>query len=298
MQEPSRSPTPREDSPSTPPREDTPPRAEGPPGGDGPPPIPASRPGGGARWGEPGYEGAPDPDRRSRLAVAWIAGILGALGLAVAALVGFAILYSTGQRQPAPVVGAPFPTAPQPTIAPSAPGQDPTSPTTGADSGPPPSGDVAPSRTTNEFYSIRIPDGFQDVTDSYRTQHPTDRDTVQALAGQPGSPVTPDSSIVIARLPNGSARGRSLDELAADQVRALQRGGASGAGAPRHSSIGPDPAVEVDLTLRSGGQPLHRTQVLCVHDGRVWEIAVTSPTGARSLVTQAWNTVKTGWQWQ
>src|SRR6266487_2267396 len=137
MQEPSRSPTPREDPPPTPPRGDTPPPAEpppptppAPPRAEGPPPIPASRPGGGARWGEPGYVAGPDPDRRSRLAVAWIAGILGALGLVVAALGGFAVLYSTGQRQPAPVVGAPFPTAPQPTIAPSAPGQDPTAPTT------------------------------------------------------------------------------------------------------------------------------------------------------------------------
>jgi len=87
-----------------------------------------------------------------------------------------------------------------------------------------------------------------------------------------------------------------LDQLAWDRVRALRREGATGASTPRHSSIGPDPAVEVDLTVRSGGQPLRRTQVLCVHDGRVWEIAVTSPAASRNLA--AWTTVKTGWQWQ
>jgi hypothetical protein len=226
--------------------------------------------------------------------VALIVGILGGLGLVVVALGGFAILYSMGQRQPAPVVGAPFPTEATP---PPAPGQDPSSPTT-APASPPSSGDGTPSRTSNAFYSIRVPDGFQDATDGYRAQHPAERNAVQALVGQPGSAAGTDASIVISRLPSGSGRGRSLDRLAADRVRALQRGGASGAGTPRQTSIGPDPAVEVDLTVRFGGRELHRTQVLCVHGGRVWEIAVTSPPGSRSDVTQAWTTVKTGWQWQ
>jgi hypothetical protein len=240
-----------------------------------------------------------DPGRQSRLAVAWIAGILGGLGLVVAALAGFAILYAMGQRQPAPVVGAPFPTeATQPTTAPQASGQDLGSSTTGPGSLPPPSGGGTPFRTSNAFYSIRIPDGFQDVTDAYRAQHPAERDAVQALVGQPGSAATPDASIVISRLPAGSERGRPLDRLAADRVGVLQRGGAGAAGMPRHSSIGPDLAVEVDLTIRSGGQRLHRTEVLCVHDGRVWDIAVTGPPGSRSHVVQAWTAVKTSWQWQ
>jgi hypothetical protein len=217
----------------------------------------------------------------------------------VAALGGFAILFSMGQRQPAPVVGAASPTsAPQPTTAPPvATGQDPTAPTTGAGSGPP--GDGSPSRSTNAYYSIKLPDDFVDVTDRYRGEHPAERDTVQVLAGRPGSPSTPDSSLVISRLPAGSGRGRSLDQLAADRVRVLQREGASRTGTARHSSIGPDPAVEVDMTVRSGGQPLRRTEVLCVHQGRVWEIAVTSPAGGpQSFAARAWFTVKTGWQWQ
>src|SRR6266702_1802503 len=170
-------------------------------------------------------------------------------------------------------------------------------PAHGAAAEPPPSGDGPGSRVSNAFYSIRIPDGFEDVTDSYRTQHPAERSTVQAFAGQTGSLVTPDASIVISRLPSGADRGRSLDQLAADQVRALQHEGASGAGTPRHSTIGADPAVEVDLSIRSGGQPQRRTQVLCIHDGRLWQIAVTSPTGSQSQVTAAWTTVKNGWQW-
>src|SRR6266542_3647576 len=179
MQDPPRSPTPHEQPPSAPPA--------------GPPPVGPSavpRPGGGARWGEPGYQAPPDPDRQSRLAVAWIVGILGALGLAVAALGGFAILYAMGQRPPAPVVGAPVPTS--------------TTSVAGAE--PPPSGDGPGSRVSNAFYSIRIPDGFEDVTDSYRTQHPAERSTVQALAGQAGSLVTPEASIVISRLPSGEHR--------------------------------------------------------------------------------------------
>ncbi len=296
MQDPPRPPTPHEQPPPAPP---------GPPAGPpapptGPPPTgpsAAARPGGGGPWGEPGYQAPPDPNRQSRLAVAWIVGILGALGLAVAALGGFAILYAMGQRQPAPVVGAPFPSsAPQPTAPPSTPGEDPTSTTSGAGAEPSPSGGAG-SRVSNAFYSIRIPDGFEDVTDSYRTQHPAERSTVQAFAGQTGSLVTPDASIVISRLPSGADRGRSLDQLAADQVRALQHEGASGAGTPRHSTIGADPAVEVDLSIRSGGQPQRRTQVLCIHDGRLWQIAVTSPTGSQSQVTAAWTTVKNGWQW-
>jgi hypothetical protein len=257
------------------------------------PPPPAGH---GARWGEPGYQAPPDPDRQGRLAVAWIVGILGALGLAVAAVGGFGILVSLGQRQPAPVTGAPPLTlAPQSTV-PSA-SQDPTAPTTGAGSEPSSSGGV-PSRSSNAFYSIRIPDGFQDVTDNYRSEHPAERNTVQVLAGQPGSLVTPDATIVIGRLPAGAGGRRSLDRLAADRLRELQLGGAGGASATRHSSIGPDPAVEVDLTVRSAGLELRRTQVLCVHAGRVWEIAVTSPAGSRSLAAAAWTTVKTGWQWR
>jgi hypothetical protein len=192
------------------------------------------------------------------------------------------------------VTATPFPTTPpQPTLAPSLPGQGPAAPTTSAGA----TDDGAPARSSNGFYSIRIPDGFHDVTDDYRTEHPDEPDTVQALAGRPGSLVTPDASIVISRLPAGAARGRSLDRLAADRVRALQRGGGGDPAATRHSSIGPDPAVEVDLTLPSAGQTLDRTQVLCVHDGRVWEIAVTSRAGSRSLAAQAWTVVKTGWQW-
>src|SRR6266536_3099975 len=141
MHDPPRSPTPHEQPPPAPP---VPPAAPSAPPA-GPPPVGPSavpRPGGGARWGEPGYQAPPDPDRQSRLAVAWIVGILGALGLAVAALGGFAILYAMGQRPPAPVVGAPLPTsAPQPTAPPSTPGEDPTSTTSGAGAEPPPSGD-------------------------------------------------------------------------------------------------------------------------------------------------------------
>jgi len=239
----------------------------------------------------------PDPDRQGRLAVAWIVGIFGVLAMAAIVIGGFAILFATGQRQSATVTGAPFPTtAPAPILPASPSGQDPASPTTGAGSEPPESGNGAPSRSTNEFYSIRIPEGFADVTDSYHSEHPTERDTVQALAAPPGSLSPSEPSIVISRLEAGSDRGRSLDQLASDRVRALRREGATGASTPRHSSIGPDPAVEVDLTVRSGGQPLRRTQVLCVHDGRVWEIAVTSPAASRNLA--AWTTVKTGWQWQ
>jgi hypothetical protein len=281
----------REQPPSTPPA---------PAGGAAPAPEPPGQPGASAppaRWGQPGYQGRPDANRQSRFAVAWILGILGGLGLVLAALVGVSILYWMGNREPAPVVGAPFPTSAPPT-APSTPGQDPTTSTgTGAEP-PPSSGDGAVGRTSNAFYSIRIPDGFQDVTSGYLGQHPADRDTVQVLAGQPGSPAAPDSTIVISQLPSGADRGRSLDRLAADQVRGLQRQGATGAGAPRHSSLGPDPAVEVDLRLRSGAQPLTRTQVLCVHDGRVWEIAVTGPAGSRTLLAEAWTAVKTGWQWR
>src|SRR6266498_3841509 len=153
MQDPPRSPTPHEQPPPAPPVPPAGPSA--PPAG--PPPVGPSavpRPGGGARWGEPGYQAPPDPDRQSRLAVAWIVGILGALGLAVAALGGFAILYAMGQRPPAPVVGAPFPTsAPQPTAPPSTPGEDPTSTTSGAGAEPPPSGDGPGSRVSNAFYS-------------------------------------------------------------------------------------------------------------------------------------------------
>jgi hypothetical protein len=279
-----------QEPPSQPPSPDEQPRPA-------PPAPPAASVG--TRWGEPGYQGPPDPDRRSRLAVAWILGVVGVAGLVVVALAGFAILYAAGQRQPAPVAGAPSPTvAPQRTVPPSTPGPEPASPTTGASTEPPAPGGSAPFRASNAFYSIRVPDGFQDVTDTYRALHPSERDVVQALAGAPGASPATGSSIVISRLPSGSVRGRSLEQLAAARVRALRRGGASAAGSPRHSSIGPDPAVEVDLTMRSSGRPVYQTQVLCIHDGRLWEIAVAAPLASRSLVTQAWTTVKTGWQWR
>jgi len=143
----------------------------------------------------------PDPDRQGRLAVAWIVGIFGVLAMAAIVIGGFAILFATGQRQSATVTGAPFPTtAPAPILPASPSGQDPASPTTGAGSEPPESGNGAPSRSTNEFYSIRIPEGFADVTDSYHSEHPTERDTVQALAAPPGSLSPSESSIVISRL--------------------------------------------------------------------------------------------------
>jgi hypothetical protein len=250
------------------------------------------------RWGEPGYQGPPDPNRQTRVAVAWIMGILGGLGLLVAALAGFAMVYAAGQRQTAPVGGGPLP-APttQPTVPPAT-GPDPGSATTAPGSQPPASGDAGPFRAGTAYYSIRVPDGFHDVTGAYHARHPAERDAVQALAGQPGSAATPDTSIVVRRLPAGAARGRSLDQLAADRVRALQRAGASRLGASRRSSIGADAAVEVDLAIGSGGRRLQRTQVLCVHGGRLWEVAVTSPPSSRSLAVAAWTTVKTGWQWK
>jgi hypothetical protein len=246
-----------------------------------------------ARWGEPGYRPPPDPNRRTRVAVAWIVGGIGAVLLALVAVggLGVILLTASGGRDDstgaAPGAVAPLPTEPTPTTA------DPNAPTTN-----PPATSAGGSRFRNADYSIRLPDGYQDVTDSWRSEHPGDRNAVQVLAGAPGSPATTRSTIVISQLPEGVAQGRSLNRMMADRLRTLKGQGARNSGEPRNTSIGPDPAVEVDLTQRVAGELTHRTEVLAIHRGRVWEIAVTSPDGTQTLAAQAWLTVRNGWQWQ
>jgi hypothetical protein len=255
------------------------------------------RGGPGARWGEPGYQSPPDPNRPTRVAAAWIIGVIGAVLLALIALGGLGvILLAAGQRQDNPAGQVPPPVGPAPTQAAPATAPDPNAPTTAPGSGPPTS--AGGSRSRNADYSIRLPDGYQDVTDSWRTEHPAEHDAVQVLAGAPGSPATTRSTIVISRLPKGADRGRSLARLMADRLQALHRDGASNSGQPRNTSIGPDPAVEADLTQRTGGELMHRTEVLSIHGGRVWEVSITSPDGTETLAAQAWLTVRNGWQWQ
>jgi hypothetical protein len=260
-------------------------------------PIDGATAGGpGARWGEPGYRPPPDANRPTRVAAAWIIGGIGAVLLALVAVVGLGvILLAAGQRHdnstgaaPAPV--APFSTQTSPTTA------DPNAPTTAPGSAPPTS--AGGSRSRNTDYSIRLPDGYQDVTESWQSEHPADHNAVQVLAGAPGSPATTRSTIVISQLPRGAAQGGSVNRLMADRLRTLRSGGARGSGPPRNTSIGPDPAVEADLTQRVAGELTHRTEVLTIHRGRVWDIAITSPDGTETLAAQAWLTVKNGWQWQ
>ncbi len=259
-------------------------------------PVQGATPSGpGPRWGEAGYRAPPDTNRSTRVAVAWILGGIGAVVVALFLVVGLAvILLAGGQHQEtstgAAPGGAPFPTDAVPTTA------TPNGPTTAPGSAPPPS--AGGSRTRNADYSIRVPDGYQDVTESWRTEHPEDRNAVQVLAGAPGSPATTRSTIVISQLPNGADQGRPLNRLMTDRLRTLRGQGARSAGQPRNTSIGADPAVEADLTQGVSGELTHRTEVLAIHDGRVWEIAVTSPDGSQALAAQAWLTVRNGWQWQ
>jgi hypothetical protein len=249
-----------------------------------------------ARWGEPGYRAPPDPNRPTRVAAAWIIGGIGAVVLALVAVGVLGVtLLAVGQRQDnstgaVPGSVAPLPTEATPTTA------DPNAPPTTAPGTPPTS--AGGSRFRNADYSIRVPDGYRDVTDSWRSEHPGDRNVVQVLAGAPGSPATTSSTIVIGQLPEGAAQGRSLNRLMADRLRTLRSEGARNSGQPRNTSIGPDPAVEADLTQRVAGELTHRTEVLAIHRGRVWEIAVTSPDGTQTLAAQAWLTVRNGWQWQ
>jgi hypothetical protein len=260
-------------------------------------PIEGATAGGpGARWGDPGYRPPPDANRPTRLAAAWIIGGIGAVLLALVAVGGIGvILLAAGQGNdnstgatPAPV--SPFPTQASPTTA------DPNAPATAPGSAPPTS--AGGSRSRNADYSIRLPDGYQDVTASWRSEHPADSNAVQALAGAPGSPATTRSTIVISQLPRGAAQGGSVNRLMANRLRTLRNQGARDSGPPRNTSIGPDPAVEADLTQRVAGELRHRTEVLTIHRGRVWEVAVTSPDGTETLAAQAWLTVKNGWQWQ
>jgi hypothetical protein len=254
--------------------------------------IPSSQ---GGQWGQPGYRPPPDASRPTRVAAAWVIGGIGAVVLALFLLGGLAvILLVGGQGQDSSTVGAPG-AAPLATDAvPTT--LSPNAPTTAPASAPPTS--AGGSRTRNAEYSIRVPDGYQDVTESWRTEHPADRNAIQVLAGAPGSPATTRSTIVISQLPKGAAQSRSLNRLMADQLRTLRSQGARATGQPRNTSLGADPAVEADLTQRVSGELTHRTEVLAVHAGRVWEIAVTSPDGIQALATQAWLTVRNGWQWQ
>ena len=258
-------------------------------------PVQGAPPSGpGPRWGEAGYRAPPDANRSTRVAVAWIVGGIGAAVLVLFLVVGLAVILLAGghdQESSAPAPGgAPFPTDAVPTTV------SPSAATTAPGSAPPTS--AGGSRTRNEDYSIRVPDGYQDVTESWRSEHPGDRDAVQVLAGAPGSPATTRSTIVISRLPKGVDQSRSLNRLMTDRLRTLRDQGARPAGRPRNTSIGADPAVEADLTQRVSGELTYRTEALAIHGGRVWEIAVTSPDGSQELAAQAWLTIRNGWQWQ
>jgi hypothetical protein len=221
------------------------------------------------------------------MAVVGIVGIVGALGLLAAAVIGFAVLFAMGHRAPAPVSGAPLPT----TVPGQAPGQAPGST---ASTGPQTTVPGFSGRIDTAAYSIKLPDGFRDVTDAYRAEHPSERGVVQALAGADPA-AQPPPQIVISQLPTGFGSGQSLERVAQSRAGALVQT-ANGLGAPRHSTLGPDPSVEVGVPLQSGGQ---RTEVIAKHAGRIWEIAVIDSGKGEATAAQAWHqTVQPGWQWR
>jgi len=254
---------------------------------------PAPRGGARPRWGEAGYQPPPDANRRSRLAAAWIFGIAGALGLVAAAVVGFAILFAAGHRSQTPVGGAPPPTLPGQGSGP-APGQAPgQGPGTTGGSGPQTSGPDVSGRVGTAEYSFKLPDGFQDQTAAYKTAHPAEGDVVQSLV-QVNPATQPPPEIRISRLPRGFGSGQSLEKIAQTWAGALVQT-AGGLGALRHSTLGPDPSVEVGLPLQSGG---HRTEVIARHAGLVWEISLIDPGKGEARARQVWEqTIKPGWQW-
>jgi hypothetical protein len=264
-----------------------------------PSPAAGPAPQGGAqpRWGEAGYQPRPDANRQSRLAAAWIFGIVGALGLVAAAVVGFAILFAAGHRSQTPVSDAPLPTLPGQGSGPApgqVPGQGPgQGPGATGGSGPQTSGPGVSGRVDTSDYSFKLPDGFQDVTAAYKTAHPAEGGVVQSLT-QANPATQPPPEIRISRLPRGFGSGQSLESIARTRAGALVQT-ASGLGALRHSTLGPDPSVEVGLPLQSGG---HRTEVIVRHAGRVWEISVIDPGKGETKAQQAWEqTIKPGWQW-
>ncbi|HEX8860512.1 MAG TPA: hypothetical protein VGC06_15760 [Actinomycetes bacterium] len=259
-------------------------------------PVPQASPArGGAqpRWGEAGYQPPPAANRQSRLAATWIFGIVGALGLVAAAVVGFAILFAAGHRSQTPPSGAPLPTLPgqgSGTAPGQAPGQGPGA--TGG-SGPQTSGPGVSGRVDTTDYSFKLPDGFQDATAAYKTAHPAEGGVVQSLT-QADPAAQPPPEIRISRLPRGFGGGQSLEKIAQTRAGALVQT-ADDLGALRHSTLGPDPSVEVGLPLQSGG---HRTEVIVRHAGRVWEISVIDPGKGETKAQQAWEqTIKPGWQW-
>ena len=224
------------------------------------------------------------------MAFVWIAGVIGVLGLLVVAAIGLPLLFASGGRQaPAPVGGASLPTQPgqgngQGTGPGSGQGTGAGSQTTAPGQG---------GRVTTSDYSIKLPDGFQDATAAYRSQHPAEGGVVQSLT-QANATVQPAPEILISRLPKGFGSGQSLDEIARTRAGALVQT-PDGLGAMQHSTLGPDPSVEVGLTLQSGG---HRLEVLVRHGGRVWEISVIDPGKGQTTAAQAWQqTIKPGWQW-
>jgi hypothetical protein len=230
----------------------------------------------------------PDPGRRSRKAVAWVAGVVGALGLLVVAVIGVSLVIGSGsQPDPAPVEGASLPAQPGQPTAPG-PSQD-----TGAGGASPTTAPAQGGRVTTHDYSIRLPDGFQDATDAYRSEHPTEGGVVQSLT-HANAAIQPAPEIRISRLPRGFGSGQSLDSIARTRAGALVQT-PDGLGAMQHSTLGPDPSVEVGLSLQSGG---HRLEVLVRHGGRVWEISVIDPGKGQTTAAQAWQqTIKPGWQW-
>jgi hypothetical protein len=296
VQDPQASPHPTEQPRSTPPN--AAPRADRrhPEASQAAGPAPQGAPPNGTppRWGESGYQPPPDSDQPSRMAVAWISGVTGALGLVAATVVGFAILFAVGHRAPAPVSGAPPPTLPG-----QAPGQTPDqAPGQGsggtAGAGPETTLPGLSGRIDTAAYSIHLPDGFRDVTDAYHTEHPDEGGVVQALA-QVTPAVQPPPEIVISQLREGFGSGQSLTKIAQSRAGALVQG-ANGPDAPRHSTLGPDPSVEIGVPLQSGGQ---RTEVIVKHSGRVWQISVIDPGKGETDARQAWRrTVQPGWQWR
>jgi hypothetical protein len=249
------------------------------------------------RWGEQGFQAPPDPGRQSRKAAAWIAGVVGVLGLIAAAVIGFSLLVASGDgNDQSQVGGASLPSQPGQGDGRGsgqgpgqAPGQGPGAGGAGSQTTVPGQG----GRVTTPDYSIKLPDGFQDVTDAYRSQHPTEGGVVQSLT-QADAPVQPAPEIRISPLPNGFGSGQSLDRIARTRAGALVQT-PDGLGAMQHSTLGPDPSVEVGLSLQSGG---HRLEVLVKHAGRVWEISVIDPGKGQTTAAQAWQqTIKPGWQW-
>lgn len=245
-------------------------------------PMGARPPTGAPRWGERGFQAPPDPGQRSRKAFVWIAGVIGALGLLVVAAIVLPLLFASGGRQdPVPVGGASLTTQPD-----QGNGQ-------GTGAGSQTTAPLQGGRVTTSDYSIKLPDGFEDATDAYRSQHPAEGGVVQSLT-LANAAVQPAPEILISRLPDGFGSGQSLDKIARARAGALIQT-PDGLGAVQHSTLGPDPSVEVGLSLQSGG---HRLEVLVRHGGRVWEISVIDPGKGQTTAAQAWQqTIKPGWQW-